>query len=132
MAPTIDRTAQTPLAVQTAFQRVLAACAADASCTSAYPDLETTYRATLKQLDAQPLKIKGTVGGKLDSSMFLNLVLTAMYSPQTISEIPALIVAARDGNIEAITASTAAQHAAAFNRGGLKRTTPGVHGVEGE
>lgn len=62
IAPTIDQFAQTPLAAQTAFKRVLAACAADPYCNTTYPNLEATYRATLKQLDARPLMLKGTGG----------------------------------------------------------------------
>ncbi|WP_185974606.1 alpha/beta fold hydrolase [Deinococcus detaillensis] len=107
IAPTIDRPAQTPLAVQTAFKRVLKACALDADCNAKYPNLEATYRATLKQLDAKPLMIKMKDGGELDSFALQGLILGSMYFPQGLSEIPSLIVAARDGDTEIIKASFA-------------------------
>ncbi|WP_164473483.1 alpha/beta fold hydrolase [Deinococcus psychrotolerans] len=105
--PTLDLIAQTPLAVQTAFERVLNACALDADCNTKYPNLEATYRAALKQLDAKPLMIKMKGGGELESFALQGLILSSMYFPQGLSEIPSLIVAAKNGDAGTIKASLA-------------------------
>lgn len=102
----IDRVAQSPLTVQQGLQRVFAACEADAACNSKYPNLEQSYRAVLKQLAAQPLKV--TVDGEttpMDGNIFQGLIFNSMYFPDGLTEIPSLIKAAQQGDAKTIEGS---------------------------
>jgi D-alanyl-D-alanine carboxypeptidase len=75
---------------------VLAACAADAACNTAYPNLSKTLRATLIRLNDAPLTVKGEAftGDDLVDWMF-----NAAYSAEQIILIPAMIAAAANGDI---------------------------------
>ncbi|ADV67062.1 alpha/beta hydrolase fold protein [Deinococcus maricopensis DSM 21211] len=107
---TLDRVARSAESIQAALSRVFAACAADAACAAKYPNLEGTYRAVLKQLDARPLtlRVKGE-DGPLDAQGFQALLLGSMYFTPGLEELPALIVAARDGDAARIQASFSVQ-----------------------
>lgn len=104
----VDRVARTPLALQEGLQRVFAACKADQDCNTKYPNLEQTYRDTLKQLAAKPLKVNiAKTDGEVDATTLQGMVFNSMYFPDGLTEIPALIVAARDGKTDVIEQSFA-------------------------
>lgn len=104
----VDRVARTPLALQEGLQRVFAACEADKDCNVKYPHLEQTYRDTLKQLASKPLKVDiAKTNGELDETTLQGLIFNSMYFPAGLTEIPGLIVAARDGNAGVIEQSFA-------------------------
>ena len=63
------------------FQRVWAACAADAACAKAYPDPEGTLAKTIEALDKQPVKVSVDLGqgSPTELSVDGNLAMQAMF-----------------------------------------------------
>lgn len=108
----VDRVAATPRAIDESLRRVFAACAADQACSTRYPALPEMYRQTFDKLTRTPLdvRVKGT-SGRLNGQGLQSLMLGSLYFAPGIAELPALVVAARDGNASVIEASFAAKFA---------------------
>jgi pimeloyl-ACP methyl ester carboxylesterase len=114
--PSVDRVAQSPEAIQDALKRVFAACAADQKCNETYPALETTYRAVLRQLDAEPFPVRSKgVSSDLDSLSMQGLVISSMYFPQGLNELPGLIRSAQKRDAAAIENSFAVKFSEALS-----------------
>ncbi|MFP4343621.1 MAG: alpha/beta hydrolase [Anaerolineales bacterium] len=93
---------QLPL-VDTALNRLFDACAADPSCSAAYPDLEGTYDALVEQLNAQPVtvpvpdtRLGGTV--RMDGTLATSAIYLSLAGTESIPRVPQAIVAASRGD----------------------------------
>lgn len=90
--PEIDRPAQTPRAADQALQRVFAACATDAACSDAYPQLEATFNDVIADLRENPRDIVlDDEEIELNVESFMSAVFGSLYLQQGVSELPALI-----------------------------------------
>ncbi len=90
----------------TALQSLLDACAAQADCAAAYPDLETTLLATIRQYNETPLPITvtdPTTGISYDSILtgdaITGAILINLYSTPAIPTLPQTIVEIAGGNL---------------------------------
>ena len=90
-------------------------CVADSACNPAYPNLKQVLFDTVKQLNANPAKIKltqpdlggiGTPGKQLDALLdgksLLGFIFQSFYSSDLIPSIPALIYEAKNGRFDMI------------------------------
>lgn len=89
-----------------AFDQMYAACAAQAACASAYPDLEREFIDTVNRLDAEPLAVEvttaagETVTTLVDGYKLANAVILRLASgPGASAAVPQMIheIAAGDG-----------------------------------
>ena len=73
------------------FSRVFTACAADAACNAAYPDLEGTLVAAQKRLDATPVQVTHPLYGPMtyDWPTFRGELLEGLYVEGAAAAIPA-------------------------------------------
>ncbi|MEZ4667916.1 MAG: alpha/beta fold hydrolase [Anaerolineae bacterium] len=91
------------------FGRLFEACAADADCSAAYPDLEQTFYNTVEQLNATPAEYVGLdadTGNGVDKSMtgdeLIDRLFQVMYSSDSIPLVPWVINEVANGNYEAL------------------------------
>lgn len=96
---------------QRALDRALAACAADAGCRRAFPDLSTRVRALLNRLDASPRTVRLThprtgVAEEVtvDGRIVANILFSSLYSPLTASIVPALVARAEADDFQGLFA----------------------------
>jgi pimeloyl-ACP methyl ester carboxylesterase len=80
------------------LQRVFAACAADAACNAAYPDLAGRYRTLLERLDDEPPTVtvartdgNGEAELMFTGGMLAEVVFNDLYSRDDAATLPALI-----------------------------------------
>ncbi|MFP4321243.1 MAG: alpha/beta hydrolase [Anaerolineales bacterium] len=92
-----------------ALEDVFVACAADDVCNAAYPDLETTFRETYDALNADPITTQARLPSTgetydilIDGNGFLGFLFLALYQSSFIPEVPSIIAAASQGNVEQI------------------------------
>lgn len=90
-----------------AFERLFAACAADARCRAAYPDLEATLRDGYEQLERRPLRLTGRVHGtdydvRVDGAQLLRWVYDGLYETAAIRLLPRAIDAASHGRLDPV------------------------------
>jgi pimeloyl-ACP methyl ester carboxylesterase len=83
---------------QAAFEALVAACAAEAACVRAYPDLRARFAALLQSLP-RPVTARRPLDGReehfvLTRDMVLGAVRGALYSPALAAALPAAIDAA--------------------------------------
>lgn len=86
-----------------ALNGLLAACATDAACTAAFPDLDATLQALITRLDATPATVPVRVGQEtvilaMDGVLLRELLVRAMADSAQVGQLPALIDAAATGN----------------------------------
>ena len=89
------------------FQRVWAACAADAACAKAYPDPEGTLAKTIEALDKQPVKVSVDLGqgSPTELSVDGNLAMQAMFLNLYTGEydlLPARVYQLAEGDTSAL------------------------------
>ena len=89
------------------FQRVWAACAADAGCAKAYPDPEGTLAKTIEALDKQPVKVSVDLGqgSPTELSVDGNLAMQAMFLNLYTGEydlLPARVYQLAEGDTSAL------------------------------
>jgi len=95
------------LSANRAFNALFDACAADADCNTAYPDLKQVFNDTVAQLDADPgsvtvpdLRTAGqAIDAVIDGSGFVSLVFQAMYIQDLLATLPETIYAASNGDL---------------------------------
>ena len=78
-----------------AFVRMIEACDADATCSSAFPSLDRDLDPVLERLAADPPEISLSVEGmphpaRLDRGLFMSLLLRA-FTPGLLGTVPAVI-----------------------------------------
>ncbi|GAB4514980.1 MAG: hypothetical protein OHK0046_17830 [Anaerolineae bacterium] len=93
-------------AIPGVIDRLVAACAADGACDSAYPDLAATLRQTITSLNAEPLTV---LGEPFTGDRLTELIINFMYEVTLIPRIPALIAAAAQGDAAAVEAALPAE-----------------------
>ncbi|MBI1282564.1 MAG: alpha/beta fold hydrolase [Anaerolineaceae bacterium] len=90
------------------FHRLFQACAANAECDAAYPDLENTFYDTVAKLNTEPASYSGTAksGDSEDKTMsgsdFIDRLFQVMYSSENIPAIPMVISEVANGNYTAL------------------------------
>jgi pimeloyl-ACP methyl ester carboxylesterase len=92
--PQVDRASDTPRSLEESLQNVLRTCAADTTCNSKYPNLETVLKRVVDRLNAKPVPVE--FGGRtdpLDGNGVMALVVGSLYFAQGIAELPRLIYA---------------------------------------
>ncbi len=99
-------------AAAAAYDELFAACAGQAACAAAYPDLEAEFTETVNRLDAEPLVVPvstapgETVEVTIDGYKFANaVVLLLAGGPAASADLPRMIheIAAGDGAAVAAT-----------------------------
>jgi pimeloyl-ACP methyl ester carboxylesterase len=90
-----------------AFNTLFDACANDAACNEAFPNLKTVFYDTAAQLDANPttvsvpdLRTPGqSIDAVVDGTVFVSLNFQAMYIQDLLGTLPEAIYAAKDGDL---------------------------------
>ncbi|MBL8164130.1 MAG: alpha/beta hydrolase [Anaerolineae bacterium] len=91
------------------FDRLFAACAADAGCDAAFPDLWAVFYNTVDALNAEPAAYTGVdpeTGSGVDLSLsgtdLINRLFQLMYSTESIPYLPWMIYEVANGNFNAL------------------------------
>jgi pimeloyl-ACP methyl ester carboxylesterase len=94
-----------PLNGWRAMQRLFAACAADATCKAANPDLEATFLKTVDDLNNAPatITLTNSADGKqyptqLTGSLFVRLLHGMLYQTGLLPSIPSYLTASANGD----------------------------------
>lgn len=89
---------------QQALDGVFAACAADAACHAAFPDLPSALQRALVRLDAGPLTIRSFGGDdhRLSRDGFAQLLRYMLYSPRSSALVPLAVHRAANGDLGAL------------------------------
>jgi len=95
----LDLYGSTPSGVQGAFETLFSACAADAACAAAFPDLETTFWSVVDQLNAEPVMqtITNPLNGESYDALYtgdglIGLMFQSFYATELIPLLPDMIV----------------------------------------
>lgn len=88
------------------FKALFAACAADAKCAQAYPDLEQTMIDTVAKLDANPVSVGGTPPTAIVSGTRYLLALWDRLWLEAFARVPPLIMDAAQGKPPVYPATT--------------------------
>ncbi len=100
--------AEYPDSIGGALKNLFQACAADAGCNAAYPNLESVFWDQLNRLNANPVQLKisnpqtGTVTGDVDGSVFLNIALISLKVSSLIDTVPQTIYRFKAGDYSAV------------------------------
>jgi len=93
------------------LDRLLAACARDAACAAAFPDLQDRFRSTISSFDRRPLElhIGGVAAGEsipvaVNWHDFLSVVHWMLYNAKTLRLVPLLIDATSRGDLRLLAA----------------------------
>lgn len=96
--PQTNFIAQAPFSEDRAFTELFTACASDARCSAAYPNLEKTFFDLIQRLGEKPatLRLKDadtgkTYDSKMDGNTFLSYVFQIMYASDFIPILPRMI-----------------------------------------
>lgn len=90
------------------FHRLFEACAQNADCNAAYPDLENVFYDTVGKLNDNPASYTGTdaSGASTEKSMsgndLIDRVFQVMYVSSSIPALPQVITEVANGNYEAL------------------------------
>lgn len=125
--PNVDEWVALAPAAASAFGRLLAACAADPACASAYPDLEADLYTLVDRLNGEPLAmamVHPLTGENLDllltGSDIADGLVHLFFSPASIRSLPAIIRAAGQGNLNVLRpAAEGALYARLFPASGM-------------
>ena len=93
--PRVDPQVELARNTQTTLRRLFDRCAADARCNEAFPQLEKVFYELLDELDANPVVAAGTI---VTGDRFLDLVMSLLFDPYAIYQLPKLIYDAHNGN----------------------------------
>jgi pimeloyl-ACP methyl ester carboxylesterase len=107
--PDADLYLETPANMDRAFNMLFDRCAADASCSQAYPDLRQIFFETAEKFNADPIsqEITNPLTGEsytalLDGDTFMLLIFRLLYDTSTIPLLPKIIYDASQGDLEMI------------------------------
>ncbi|HEV7671365.1 MAG TPA: alpha/beta hydrolase [Thermoanaerobaculia bacterium] len=96
---------EVPRSAQTALDLAFAACAGQAGCHGAFPNLAEEFTSLLKRLAEKPVKVKVSLpeGGKpveipIDAEILRVYVMKVLYSAERIHDLPLLIHLAQAGD----------------------------------
>ena len=98
-----------PANLRRAFTVLFDGCAADASCNTAYPDLEDVFFGVVEQLNANPVtnKIKNPLTGEsfdklTDGHGLIDFLFQSLYATSIIPRLPKIIYEVRDGKFDTL------------------------------
>ncbi len=105
---------------QTAFDRLVEACAAEAACVKAHPDLRARFAALLQSLPRE-VKAEHALTGReeqfmLTRELVLGAVRGALYSPALAAALPEALDAAARGDYAGLIGLSSTQGAAKSGR----------------
>ncbi|HLO28455.1 MAG TPA: alpha/beta fold hydrolase [Anaerolineales bacterium] len=86
-----------------AFNVFFDGCAADPSCSTAYPDLRTVFYQLVDELNSQPVAVSLFAGGaeqtvRLDGGLLIDVLFVGLYNPVVTASMPQMIYDIRQGN----------------------------------
>ena len=86
------------------FHRFFQACADNADCNAAYPDLEITFYDTVEKLNAEPAAYTGSdnTDKTLSGNDLIDRVFQIMYVSASIPSLPMTITEVANGNFNAL------------------------------
>lgn len=103
--PQVSLGVDTPANLDRALSALFAACAADAACAAAYPDLETRFYELVERLNAEPVPMtivdpaaQATLEALINGDELLNTAVIVLYSTDALTLLPQAIAAAYDGD----------------------------------
>jgi pimeloyl-ACP methyl ester carboxylesterase len=106
LPPEVDPHHEQVANVHSAFSRLFADCAADAYCHEAYPNLESTFYATVDALNLHPAILRLDYGTtQLSGDSLMDLVYVHMWEGKHISWLPRWIDSAGNGDLAPIEAA---------------------------
>jgi pimeloyl-ACP methyl ester carboxylesterase len=88
-------------ASQDVFERTIGACAADAACRAAYPNLRSEFDAILQKLDSGAVRVRvpgGAETAALDRGRVVEWLRSQIYRPGNAASLPWLIHRAHEGD----------------------------------
>jgi pimeloyl-ACP methyl ester carboxylesterase len=92
--PQLDRSAETAKSAELSRKNVFAACQAQPECRQKYPDVEGTYNSLYEKLSQKPLDVRiNNESGPMNADALQAVILSALYFPQGIGELPKLLYA---------------------------------------
>jgi pimeloyl-ACP methyl ester carboxylesterase len=117
--PEIDRPVETAPAVAGALASVFAACAADADCNAAYPQIAERYQTLVARLDAEPYLYTMTAGDTtldipISGGTVAAIMLSSMYSAVGVAQVPFLVDQFSHENYAVLESAAASQTSAAM------------------
>lgn len=91
-----------------ALERLFAACAADAGCALAYPQLRTIFYETVAALDREPALVDAVYAAsntryddtRMDGGLFISVIFQLLYDSRALPYLPRLIVDAYNQNYD--------------------------------
>jgi pimeloyl-ACP methyl ester carboxylesterase len=97
-----------------AYEKMLADCAADASCKKAFPDLRTDIDTLLQKLTKTPVKVSITDGVTglakeidIGRDALLGAIFSSLYVPELAAVLPQSIAKAKQGDYNPLFAQSA-------------------------
>ncbi len=105
--PSINFIPNVPHTMNDAFEHLFADCAADASCSRAYPDLRQVFYDLVDGFNAEPVRIpltdpdsQITYQAVLDGDTFQGALFQMVYAGSLIPGLPRMIYDAREGRFD--------------------------------
>ena len=102
--------AEVPANATRAFNVFFDSCAADAACSSAYPDLETVFFDLVQELNDTPVNVPIAVVNRftleridsalIDGNRMVEMLFQSLYISEIIPLLPAMIFGVSDGDLE--------------------------------
>jgi len=115
LAPQADMIDTQPDNTTRALNQLFDACAADATCNKAYPNLRTVFFDTAKKLDQSPVKLKvtlpdvgitGLTGKQVDLLIngdgFISAIFQSLYVTSYLADLPQVIYEASQGSLDPV------------------------------
>ena len=98
---------RSPATAETAVQRLIDDCMADASCRAAYPELRRALREVVARLEAEPARFTAPGAGGADTleltrTRFGSVLRTLLLSPAGGAQVPYLIHLAHRGDYDRV------------------------------
>jgi pimeloyl-ACP methyl ester carboxylesterase len=108
--PDVDLLSSGPENADRAFDIFFTACAEDAECNTAYPDLRTMFFDTVAKLNETPARFKVSVGLErpiaydviLNGDNLIGVLFQLLYDTESIPVLPKLIKDASQGNYDLV------------------------------
>ncbi|HET9591226.1 MAG TPA: alpha/beta hydrolase, partial [Anaerolineales bacterium] len=85
-----------------AFSVFFDRCAADPSCSAAYPDLRAVFYGLVDELNARPVPVSLAAGGaeqtvRVDGDLLIDVLFVGLYNPAVTASMPRMIDEIRQG-----------------------------------
>ncbi len=114
--PEVDEYADSPAKFENAINALFSGCAADPSCSAAFPDLRAALLKAADELDRSPRRLAGVWHGtpfdiRFDGRQLLKALHMALYESDLIPQIPRAVYRAVDGGGDTVWSEAIARHA---------------------